>query len=188
MPTDTVERNSTDYLELLAEVFAEIVQRGVDSKYVAGTSEGEVTPALMQCLQYIYLHGPCSIRRIAEGLSVSLPASSQLVERLAQRNLVTRHESEDDRRLTRVDLTEAGREIASRARSERDRWFLRLCDKLTDEKRTALVDSLEEFIFLAISNEQDIEKACVKCGIDHLAFCVLNRAHEAATGTPLEKY
>ena len=187
MPSDTVERNSTDYLELLAEVFAEIVGKGIENRR-AKTADGEVTPALMQCLQYIYQHGPCSIGRIADGLSISVPGSSQLVDRLSHRDLVTRHESEDDRRLTRVDLTEAGRDAVRRARSERDRWFLELCDKLSEEKRRALVDSLEEFIFLALTTEQDVEQACVKCGIDHLAFCVLNRAHKAATGEPLEKY
>src|SRR5512140_1993868 len=101
MAPDTVQRDSSDYLELLAEVFAEIVQRGMESRYIGKTSDPEVTPALMQCLQYIYLHGPCSIGRIAEGLSVSVPASSQLVDRLAHRNLVSRQESDEDRRTTR---------------------------------------------------------------------------------------
>jgi DNA-binding MarR family transcriptional regulator len=188
MSPDTVERDSEDYLELLAEVFSEIVQKGAENRYVAKASDGEVTHALMQCLQYIYLHGPCSIRRIAEGLSVSVPASSQLVDRLAHRELVSRHESEEDRRLTRVELTDAGRDVVRQARSERGEWFKQVCERLPRERRSALMEGLEEFILLAATTEQDVEKACVKCGIDHLAFCVLNRAHVAAVGKPLENY
>ncbi|MDO8682875.1 MAG: MarR family transcriptional regulator [Armatimonadota bacterium] len=188
MTTNTLERNSTEYLELLAEVFAGIVTKEAEAKSVNKTSDGEVTHALMQCLQYIYLHGPCSIRRIAEGLSVSVPASSQLVERLVHRNLVSRQDSIEDRRLSRVELTETGHELVQRAREERGEWFQAVCDKLPEDRRAALVDGLEQFIYLALTSEQDVEKVCAKCGIDHLAFCVLNRAHEAATGTPLDNY
>lgn len=186
MATDTVDRKSSDYIELLAEVFSEIVRRGVEPKRLSG--DGEVTPALMQCLQYVYLHGQCSIRRIADGLSISVPAASQLVDRLAQRDLATRHEAEEDRRLTRVELTDTGRGLVERARSERGNWFRELWEKLSEERKSSLVDGLEEFIFLAVTTERDVEKACAKCGIDHLAFCVLNRAHVAATGAPLEEY
>lgn len=188
MGLDNVERDSEDYLEILAEVFSEIVQKGAENKYVAKASDGEVTHALMQCLQYIYLHGPCSMRRIAEGLSVSVPASSQLVDRLTHRDLVTRHEGEQDRRLTRVELTDAGRKVVKQARSERGEWFKQVCSRLSNDRKSALVEGLEEFILLATTTEQDVEKACVKCGIDHLSFCVLNRAHLAAAGKPMENY
>jgi DNA-binding MarR family transcriptional regulator len=188
MPTSTLERDSTEYLELLADVFAEIVQRGRENRYVTKPSDSEVTPALMQCLQYVYLHGASSIHRIAEGLSISMPGASQLVDRLAQRGLVRREESERDRRQTTVELTDGGREMVRRARTERGAWFTALCEKLPEERRKVLVEGLEEFIFVALTTEQDVDKACVKCGIDHLAFCVLNRAHVAASGTPIENY
>jgi DNA-binding MarR family transcriptional regulator len=188
MAVDILERDSVDYLELLAEVFAQIVQKGFDGKSVTKAADGEVTPALMQCLQYIYLHGACSIGRIAEGLSVSVPASSQLVDRLAHKGLISRHGSEEDRRMTRIELTESGINVVRQARSERGQWFRELCEKLPVERKSALMDGLEEFISLALTTEDDVDKACVKCGIDHLAFCVLNRAHMAAAGTPLENY
>lgn len=188
MLSNTIERNSVEYVELLAEVFAEIIQKGSESKVVAKTADAEVTPALMQCLQFLFLHGASSVRKISEGLSISVPGGSQLVDRLVQRSLVTRQETERDRRQTSVELTPVGLDLVRKARAERGGWFRDLCDKLPEKRRKALVDSLEDFIFVALTTEQDVDKACVKCGIEHLAFCVLNRAHRAATGAPVEHY
>ena len=184
---NAVQRNSTEYVEILAEVFAEIVQKTVDSTY-ATRPAADVTPALMECLHYIFLHGPSTVGRIAGGLSISLPAASQLVERLVRRELVTRQESVEDRRSARVELTARGRDLVAEARQERDKWFRNVCEKLPAESRTRLVEGLEEFISVALTTEQDVDKACVKCGIEHLAFCVLNKAHLAATGEPVESY
>jgi len=186
MPTDALQRDSVEYIELLADVFAEIVQKGKENKHAAEAAD--VTPALMQCLQFVYLHGPCSVRRIAQGLSISVPAGSQLVERLVRRGLVTRQENDEDRRLSRIDLTDTGRENVKRARAERGEWFRTVIDRLPANKRCVLVDSLEEFVYLALDTGEDVEKACIRCGIDHLAFCVLNRAHRDAVGTPIEDY
>jgi hypothetical protein len=117
-----------------------------------------------------------------------MPAASQLVERLVRRELVTRQESDKDRRSARVELTGAGRELVARAREEREEWFRNIWEKLPSDSRTRLVECLEEFISVALTTEQDVDKACVKCGIEHLAFCILNKAHVAATGEPVESY
>lgn len=99
-----------------------------------------------------------------------------------------RVENESDRRLATVSLTDAGRELVTQLRSEKLAWFSGLLEAMDEKKRAAFVDSLEEFIKVALtSSEQDIDNACVRCGIDHLAFCVVNKAHMAATGEPLEE-
>jgi DNA-binding MarR family transcriptional regulator len=186
---NVLERQSTEYIEILAEVFAEIVQKGAQANHgreKAG-SDVDVTPSLVLCLQYLYLHGEASVRKIARGLGVSLPAASQLVERCVKKGMAVRAENESDRRLATVYLTDKGRELVSDLRNRKSEWFSTLLESMSDEKRAALVDSLEEFIKLALmKNEGSIEGACVRCGIDHLAFCVVNRAHVAATGEPVE--
>jgi DNA-binding MarR family transcriptional regulator len=52
--------------------------------------------------------GGQSVTAIAEHLDLSLAATSHLVERLVQRNLLTRAEDPHDRRLKRVELAADG--------------------------------------------------------------------------------
>ncbi|MBI2844359.1 MAG: MarR family transcriptional regulator [Armatimonadetes bacterium] len=183
--TTTLPRDSVEYLEILSDVFAEIVRRTAARE---DHTAGEITPALVQCLQYIYLHGPSSIRKIGEGLSVTFPAASQLVNRLVQKNLVTREHSARDRRLARVDLTQEGRSVVSEARKARAEWLQTVLDNMSARERASLVDSLEEFIRAALDTSGRVDEACARCGIDHLAFCVVNRVHENRTGEQIDKF
>lgn len=186
MSQTTVPRESTEYLEILSDVFAELIRKAATTYETHGP--GEITPSLAQCLQYIYLHGPSPIRKIAAGLSVSDPAASQLVDRLVQRNLVTREHSKEDRRLARISLTDEGLTLVEEARAARIQWLREILDKMPAERRSNLVDTLEEFIKLALEARGQVDEACVRCGIDHLAFCVVSRVHAQATGEPLEDY
>lgn len=185
MEQAALTRESVEYLKILADVFAELVTKVTEED---GRANGDVTPSLAQCLEYLYLHGPSPIRKIALGLSISVPAVSQLVERLVGKELVTREHSEDDRRLARVELTDVGRKWIVQARLSRMEWLRAILGMMTDERRSSLVDSLEEFIKLALETNGHVDEACARCGIDHLAFCVVGQAHQRVTGEPMEKY
>jgi len=185
MSQTVLPRDSVEYLEILSDVFAELVRKEAAQEDRSGS---DITPSLVQCLEFIYLHGPSSIRKIASGLSITVPAASQLVERLVRKDLVTREHAREDRRLARVDLTEGGRRVVRRARSARATWLREILAQMPAERRAALVDSLEEFIRSALEARGNVDEACVRCGIDHLAFCIVNRAHISATGEPIERF
>ena len=185
MEQSTLPRESVEYLEILSDVFAELVTK-VSAEDIR--ANGDVTPSLAQCLEYLYVHGASPIRRIASGLSITVPAVSQLVDRLVQKSLVTREHNQDDRRLARVELTEDGRNWIIKARSSRMEWLRTILGKMSEERRDSLVNSLEEFIRIALETTGHVDEACVRCGIDHLAFCVVNRAHVRETGEQLEKF
>ena len=180
-----VPRNSVEYLEILSSVFAELVRKEAVHEV---RSADDVTPSLVQCLQYIYLHGPSSIRRIAAGLSITVPAASQLVDRLVQKNLVTREHRPEDRRFAKVDLTDSGRTLVGEARAARMAWLREIAAKMPEDRRAALVNSLEEFIRAALEARGNVDEACVRCGIDHLAFCVVNKVRMSAAGEPVVEF
>ena len=186
MEEGILSRESVEYAEILSEVFAALVTRSIGRG--AADPEYGLTHALADCLQFIYLHGTCSVGRIAEGLSISEPAASQLVDRLARGGLVVRSESERDRRLTNVSLTGKGMEAASRNKTARQEAFIRVFDRVSPEIRRAFVESREAFLAVALGDEEEIEKFCARCGIDHVAFCVLNRIHQTMTGAQIESY
>jgi DNA-binding MarR family transcriptional regulator len=186
MAQTLVPRESAEYFEILSEIFADFVHKSAPAHESNGS--GDITPSLVQCLQYIYQHGPSSIRRIASGLSVSLPAASQLVDRLVQKELVTREHSLEDRRLAKVDLTKAGRQIVLGTRKARSEWLHDILDKMPEENKKALVKGLEEFVEVALESTGHFEEACAHCGIDHLAFCIVSKVRAATTGKPMEEF
>lgn len=179
-------RESNEYAAVLSEVFSAFVRDSL-AHSTADPSLG-ITPALAECLEFVYLHGVVSVGRIAEGLNVTEPAASQLVDRLVRLELAARGEDAHDRRLSRVSLTESGVEAAVRNRAARKAAFTRALDRIPSDKRRAFVESLEAFLTAAIGDEEDIEKFCNRCGIDHVAFCVLNRIHQAMTGAQFDRF
>ena len=174
-------RGSSEYAEMVADVFVETIRKAAASAMCCEHGEEEITTSLMQCLEYVYLRGASPITRIADGLEVSLSAASQLVERLVKRDLVTRRENEDDRRLTRVELTEAGESLVREMRERKAKWFESIMNAMPEEKRLAMVEGLEGFLKITLARQGNAERACVKCGMEHVPFCVVNKVREDST-------
>lgn len=167
-------RDSAEYAEMVAEVFIETVAKSAE-KVMCCENDPDITPALMECLQYIFLHGPSPIRKIADGLEISLSAASQLVERLVKKNLVTRRENEQDRRLTEVQLTESGQDAVQQMRGKKSEWFDSILNAMSKEDRLAFRDGLEGFLKVALANVDNVDRACVRCGMEHASYCVVDK-------------
>lgn len=169
-----VSRDSAEYAEIVAEIFIETMRKSA-GRLNCVDADAEITPALMECLQYVYLHGASPIREIAGGLEMSLSAASQLVERLVKKGMVTRSENEQDRRLTSIDLTEPGRDAVRQMRRRKSEWFDTILGAMPHSQRRAFRDGLESFLKIALSGEDNVDRACVRCGMEHVAFCVVNK-------------
>jgi DNA-binding MarR family transcriptional regulator len=170
-----LSRDSAEYVEIIAEVFVETVRKAAVDAMCSEYGKEDITPALMECLQYLYLHGPSSIRDIACGLEVTLSAASQLVDRLVKKGLASRRENENDRRLAMVEISEAGADRVSRMRERRYKWFESMINAMPESKRRSFLDGLESFLKVALTAEKNIDRACVRCGIQHMPFCVINK-------------
>lgn len=184
MSDSTLPRESADYLEILTDVFSEVI----DEQSCKSESSDDITPSLAQCLQFVFLHGQSPIGKIAAGLSITVPAASQLVDRLVQKQLVLREIRSEDRRQSYVTLTDAGKSFAEHNKAARTDWFKSIMAGMSDDKRASLVDGLEEFIRVAIEKGSDAECACVRCGIEHVAFCVVSKAHLDTTGEQMKDF
>lgn len=187
MPGSKVSRDSNEYAEILAEVLAETVRKSAGKAMGVECGSEEVTPALMECLQYVYLHGPSPIRQIAYGLEISLSAASQLVDRLVRKELATRRENQTDRRLTQVELTDTGRDAVRQMRQRKSEWFDSVLDSMPAERRRWLRDGLESFLEAALTGTSNPESACCKCGMEHVSFCVVNKVKNAAQSAKLPR-
>ena len=86
------------------------------------------------------------VKLIAERLGVSLPSTSRAIDALVKRKLATRVEDEADRRVRRVSLTPAGREIADRMMAARVAGLERFAAGLNAEERRKLDAALDALL------------------------------------------
>jgi DNA-binding MarR family transcriptional regulator len=179
-------KKSAEYTEHVLDLFTELLHKTIITQPLQ-CSGHEITPALAQALQYLFRHEVCSVRDIAQGLSMTYSAASQLTERLVKKELVTRSEDEHDRRLSAIRLTAQGRALAEGIRRRRLEGMTRILERMDAESARMLVETMESFIASAISDEELALKACSHCGSDHIAECVINEIYRAATGAPIKE-
>ena len=83
-----------------------------------------------------------SVKELSERLSCSLPSSSRTIETLLQRGWLERREDAHDRRVKRVLVTAAGRDVIGRVNNVRLQNIERFVATLDDRRRAKLADAL----------------------------------------------
>ena len=86
--------------------------------------------------------GELSLKEVGEALALSLPAVSRLIDQLHQRGFVERHEDEHDRRMKRVQITSAGRDLVQRLTETRLSIVEQFTQTLTETERRRLIAAL----------------------------------------------
>jgi DNA-binding MarR family transcriptional regulator len=89
----------------------------------------------MGTLHFLAAEGGQSVSAIAEHLDLSLAATSHLVERLVQRDFLTRAEDAHDRRLKRVELAPSGAALVESINQQASAAFDELLEPLPSELR-----------------------------------------------------
>ena len=97
-----------DQLARLVELLGTYSSTVLISRQLEKVTGGELTPAQLEALAFINRHGGCSAKALSEGLHISIPSSTRLVDRLVRKRLVDRRESGEDRRLVHLTVTETG--------------------------------------------------------------------------------
>lgn len=151
------------------------------------SDDGEVTMAQYQALKHIEHHGPCTIGSLVEGLGISQPAATMLVDRMVKRGLVGREPGRTDRRQMEVSLTDRARDLLRRADEERAERLSKVLSRMDRKEREQLLVSLERFVSAAVEMESAVQDACLRCGVSHDDACVLNRVHMRLKGTEVTK-
>lgn len=86
---------------------------------------------------------PITLKQASELLPLSLPATSRAVEDLVRRGFAERHEDAVDRRMKRVSVTDAGRQVIRRLNASRLDQVREFVAGLGEEERRRLGATLE---------------------------------------------
>jgi DNA-binding MarR family transcriptional regulator len=101
-----------------------------------------------------------TLKEAAELVLVSLPAASRTVDDLVRRGFVARHEDVEDRRMKRVQPTDAGRAVIRRLNAARLNGLQGFTETLTDAERRKLAGALSKLL------EREDVAACRPEGLD----------------------
>jgi DNA-binding MarR family transcriptional regulator len=128
----------TDILRRWAEVFMHRSMRD----FHQFTRESGLSMSQLNALFHIYHAGACGVSEIGEHLGVTNAASSQMIDRMVQLELLQRTEDPLDRRNKCLALTDKGRAVIAESIEARRRWLQDLTTTLTPIQQEAIAEAL----------------------------------------------
>lgn len=171
--------------ERVTSLFARVMMRSMTLRALAEAGSRDLSLSQLQCLRYLARHRKCRLGQISEGLSITSPGATKLIDRLVKKGLVSNSQCASDRRSAEIDLTDEGRRLVESFRAGRLRRLDAILARMAPEERAALELGLEGFVLAALEDEAGMRAACLRCGDEHDPDCLVNQAHVAATGRPM---
>jgi DNA-binding MarR family transcriptional regulator len=165
-----------------AKLFCQAMTLRLVRAVLAQLSDTALTEVQLTCLRFVRLHPDPSVGAIADGLGVSDAAAAKLIDRLVRRNLLLREEHSADRRVLKIKLTGNGKKLVQQVDELEEREFQTIIACLEPAELTALQDGLNAFIKAALRSPEEVEKACLRCGVAHIADCPGNLLYKELTG------
>ncbi|MCC6988714.1 MAG: MarR family transcriptional regulator [Acidobacteria bacterium] len=105
-------------------------------------ADHDLSVAQMATLMLLESEGGSTVGDLANDLGRSLSATSRLLDQMVRRGLVQRQESEHDRRVKRVTLDDAGRELIGRVQRRRAEAQFAIMAALPDDDRHLVMQAM----------------------------------------------
>ncbi len=165
----------------LSDLFVQIMYKTLSQRVISDLTESEVTLPQLQAMRYIMLHDHVLMGTLAEGLDISYPSASNMINRLERKGLVERLECEDDHREVEVGLTLRGRELSEQVEETRVTRLAEVFDQMDPQQREALMEGLRQFIVMAVNLDPlTAGEICLKCGAKASMSCPIAESSSLA--------
>ncbi len=105
-------------------------------------SEGDVTASLLSALASIERLGPITLGELASVEQVQPPTMTRIVSQLEEMGFVLREVDDNDRRVTRVRVSESGRRYVARSRTRKNAYLANRLRRFDAEERALLERAL----------------------------------------------
>lgn len=100
----------------------------------AATAELGVSPAEGHLLSYLRSYAPCPVSELERVFGHKRSTLTSMLDRLAERDLLTRQLNPNDRRSFTIELTAEGRKLAGKIQKMLELFEERLKDRITDRQ------------------------------------------------------
>ena len=155
----------TDQAARVSDLFTGIMFKTLSQRLISELTDKRVSLPQIQAMRFIWLHHHVLIGDLADGLAISYPSATNMVNRLEKQELVERIINPSDRREVEVQLTGEGVALTSRMEDERIARLKEVLSRMQVDDRKALLHGLSEFILAAVDNNEDeAQKICLRCG------------------------
>lgn len=108
----------------------------------AGIANGphcELSQQELRLIEFLGAKGPQMMRVLAEHLALAVNSVTTVADRMEQKGLISRQRSEEDRRVVRLELTEAGKVMYRAADNARLQLFRTMLGALTPDEQEILL-------------------------------------------------
>ncbi|MDI6815756.1 MAG: MarR family transcriptional regulator [Actinomycetota bacterium] len=133
----SIDRNTDEILERLLSVLRKSRPQYVSKILGIGRAEHHA-------LRILSANEGCDISTFAANVGVRQPTATVTVDRLVEACFVTRTPCVNDRRVTRLHLTDAGRDIVERSREAHRAIMVPYIERLTPEEQEELIRILKK--------------------------------------------
>ena len=117
------------------------------------SGESDVTPSQMSALTVLSKHGELTLGELAAIERIAPPSMTRIAARLEATGLLERRPDSSDRRVARVAISSAGRELLKRRSERGDAFVTARLASLTEEERSVLAAAVPILEKLAGSSE-----------------------------------
>jgi DNA-binding MarR family transcriptional regulator len=133
---------SEEIAELASQLRLAIARLNRRIRQQAAATGEELTASSQAALATIERRGPITLGELAAVEQVQPPSMTRIVARLDEWGYVTRVVDPADRRIARVAITDAGRELLDRSRTRKEAFLAQRIGGLSAAERTALSRAL----------------------------------------------
>lgn len=120
----------------------ELFMRRSMRDFVLYCKENNVSMSQMNALFHLLHKGTCGVSEVGEHLGVTSAAASQILDRMAQQELVDRSEDPQDRRVKQIVITAKGRQLLEEGIRARQGWWEDLERSLSPEQQAQVAAAL----------------------------------------------
>ncbi|MCJ7715250.1 MAG: MarR family transcriptional regulator [Anaerolineales bacterium] len=126
--------------------------------FIKFARESGLSMSMIGTLFHLNRWGSSGVTDLGDHLGVTSAASSQMLERLVQQELILRTEDPTDRRVKQIVLTKKGCQVLEESTRARQGWLEGLSDCLSDEEKKQITAALNIMINKADQLEDNIQK------------------------------
>ena len=141
--------SSVKQFESVMRAWLEVFMSRSNEEFARFLKHKELNYAQYGTLMRLYHHGDCAVSALSKPFGITMPAASQLVEKLVQEGYVERTESTSDRRVKQLALTSRGRALVRASMDARLDWTRELSAGLAPAQRESITLALAELIAVA---------------------------------------
>lgn len=133
------------------------ITRAIDISSKKLLKDSGLSGPQLAVIRIIAEHEPVSIKRIATEVSLSSPTVLGILERLIQRDLVSKLRSDIDKRQSYVQITQKGHEVLAKTRDPLREKFSRQFQNLEAWEKSLILSSLQRISAMLSAEDLDVD-------------------------------